>query len=158
INGTTATDSSHTLTLGQTYFVTVRATSGAGLQVTATSDGVTVDNTAPTVTGLPNDGTAADIDFQTSTTTLSANWAGVFADAESGISGYEWAVGSSPGGYDLLDFTTNGISGTTATATGLNLALGGKYFVTVRATNGAGVQSTATSDGVTVDNTAPYVF
>ena len=99
---------------------------------------------------MPNDGTAADIHFQTSTTTLDANWAGVFADSESGLSGYEWKVGTTPGGNELFDFTTTGISGTTATRTGLTLSPGQIYFVTVRATNAADLLSTATSDGVTV--------
>ena len=44
-----------------------------------------MDPTAPTVTGVPNDGSGADIDYQTSASTLSANWAGVFADADTGI-------------------------------------------------------------------------
>src|SRR5262249_18833691 len=111
-------------------------------------DAYTLDYSAPTVSGVPSDGPAADIDFQTSNTTLNANWAGVFADPGSDISGYEWKVGTTSGGNELFDFTTTGISGTTATATGLNLTPGQRYFVTVRATNGAGLQATATSDGV----------
>ena len=101
-----------------------------------------------------NDGTAADIDFQNSTTTLSSNWGGVFADLISGITGYEWAIGSASGATDVQGFTSVGTA-TSASNNSLTLISGQTYFVTVRATNGTGLQSVATSDGVTVDNTAP---
>ncbi len=153
---TTATNSSLSLTSGTTYYVTVSATNGVGLQSTATSNGVTVDNTPPTVTGIPNDGTGADINYQTSTTTLSANWASVFADAQSGITGYQWAIGTTSGGTNIQGFTSVGTA-TTATNSSLSLTSGTTYYVTVSATNGAGLQSTATSNGVTVDNTPPTV-
>ena len=89
------------------------------------------------MTGVPNDGLGADIDYQTSTTTLSANWAGVFADAESGITGYEWAIGTTSGGTNIQGYTSVGTS-TSATNSSLSLTSGTKYYVTVRATNGDG--------------------
>lgn len=154
---TSATRTGLSLTSGLTYFVTVRATNGVGLITTASTNGVTVDKSAPTVTGAPKDGSGADINFQTSTTNLSANWAGVFNDAQSGITTYEWKVGTTSGGSQLFDFTTEGISGTTAGRTGLTLVPGQTYYVTVRARNGAGLASTATSNGVKVDNSAVAV-
>jgi hypothetical protein len=108
-----------------------------------------VDTTPPTITGVPNDGVAADIAFQTSTTTLSANWAGVFADKESTVTNYEWKVGTTPGGSELFDFTPTGLM-TNATASSLTLTAGQVYYVTVRATNGVGQEVTATSNGVIV--------
>jgi hypothetical protein len=112
--------------------------------------GTFVDTTPPTVTGVPRDGlTAPDIDFQTSTTMLSANWAGVFADAQSGITNYEWKVGTTPGGSELFDFTPVGII-TSATDSSHTLTPGQVYYVTVRATNGVGLTTTATSNGVVV--------
>jgi len=48
--------------------------------------------------------------------------------------------------HQLFDFTTARITGTTATNSTLTLAQNVKYFVTVRATNGAGLQATATPD------------
>ena len=112
------------------------------------------DTTAP-VAGTVNDGLAADIDFQTSTTTITANWTG-FSDPESGITGYEWAIGTTSGGTDVQAFTSVGTA-TSATNATLTLSNGTKYYVTVRATNGAGLTNTATSDGVTVDTTPPVV-
>ncbi|MEI8374410.1 MAG: hypothetical protein WCJ35_16420 [Planctomycetota bacterium] len=155
---TSAMNSSLSLTAGTTYYVTTQATNGAGLQSTVTSNGIIAytDTTAPAVTGLPNDGTGADITYQTSTTTISANWAGVFADPESGISRYDWAIGTTSGGTDAQGYTSVGTA-TSATNNGVFLTLGTKYYVSVRSTNGAGLQSTATSNGVTVDTTAPTV-
>ena len=152
---TSATNSSLSLISGTEYFVTVRATNGSGLQSTATSDGVMVDATPPTATGVPNDGTGADIDYQSSTTTLSANWAGVFADAQSGVAGYEWAIGTTAGGTNILGYASVGTA--TSASGSFSLTSGTKYYVTVRATNGVGLQSTATSDGVTPDTSAPTV-
>jgi hypothetical protein len=148
ITGTSATNSTLSLTNGTTYYVTVRATNGAGLTNTATSDGVTVDSTPP-VAGMVNDGLAADIDYQTSTDTINANWSG-FSDPESGIAGYEWAIGTTSGGTDIQDFTSDGIIGTSATNSSLSLTNGTTYYVTIRATNGAGLSTGVTSDGVTV--------
>jgi hypothetical protein len=150
---TNATNSSVSLTNGQIYFVTVRATNGTGAQVTATSDGVTVDNSGP-VAGTVSDGNGADVDWQSSLTNISANWSG-FADAQSGITGYEWAIGTTSGGQQIQTFTNVGITGNVAIRSGLTLANGQIYFVTVRATSGTGAQVMASSDGVTVDTSGP---
>ena len=142
---TTASNTSLPLASGGIYYVTVRATNGAGLTTVVSSDGVKVDATPPSV-GTVNDGAGPDIDTQLSTTALSANWSGFF-DADSGVSGYEWAIGTVAGGTDVLPFTSVGTA-TSATRTGLSLLLGPTYYVTVRATNGAGLAGSATSDGV----------
>jgi hypothetical protein len=149
---TSASNSALSLTNGTTYFVTVRATNGVGLTVTATSDGVTVDTSAP-VAGTVNDGAGADVDVQTSTTTIQANWSG-FSDAQSGVAGYEWAIGTSAGGTQIQGFTSVGMS-SSASNGALPLANGTTYFVTIRATNVAGLTVTASSDGVLVDGSAP---
>jgi MYXO-CTERM domain-containing protein len=153
---TSASNAGLSLGVGTTCYVTVRATNGAGLTATATSDGVTVPvpDSTPPVAGTVNDGIAgADVDSQGSTTSLSANWSG-FSDPESGITRYDWAIGTAAGAGDVQAFTSVGTS-TAAAATGLTLANGTTYYVTVRATNGAGLTSTAVSDGVTVSVTTP---
>src|SRR5581483_7332459 len=133
------------------YRVTVRATNGAGLTSTATSDGVLVDATPPNVTGVPNDGAAADADLQASLATISANWAGVFADAETGIAAYQWKVHDDTAEADLFDFTTAGITGAAASNSSLSLTQGHTYRVIVQASNALDLTSTAISDGVTVE-------
>ncbi|MFN8035841.1 MAG: hypothetical protein U0V73_07905 [Acidimicrobiia bacterium] len=143
-----------TLSNGTTYYVSVRATDTVGNTSTvATSNGVTVDTTAPS-TGTVNDGLSADVTWQTSTSTVDANWTG-FADPASGIASYEYAIGTTSGGTDIVDWTSTGTA-TTVTKTGLALGNGTTYYVSVRATDQVGNTSTvATSNGVTVDTTAP---
>jgi N-acetylneuraminic acid mutarotase len=148
---TSTTASSLSLVQGTTYYVTVRATNGVGLQTTATSNGVFVD-TVPPVGGVVNDGRAADVDVQTSVTTIEANWSG-FSDAQSGIVGYEWAIGSTPGGQEIRVFESVGLmtqASTSAVDYVLALQNGQTVYVSVRATNGSGLATVAVSDGVQV--------
>ena len=107
---------------------------------------VTIDNTPPA--GTVDDGPGADLDAQDSATTVEANWPGL-VDPLSGVTLYEWAVGSTPGGTDLQDFTDVGTA-TTADNASLAFTGGDSFWVSVRATNGVGLQSTPISDGVTV--------
>ena len=102
------------------YYVVVKAIDFSGNSSDATdSDGVTVDTTSP-ASGVVNDGLGADIDFQSSTTAISANWSG-FEDNSSGVESYQWAIGLTPGGTSIQDYTDVG-SSTSATATGLVLS------------------------------------
>lgn len=112
------------------------------------------DLTAPDA-GVVNDGPGEDIDYQSSTSAVSANWSGFF-DWESGVKSYEWAVGTAPGRTDLSDFADAGPD-LYGSATGLSLAPGSTFYVTVRGLNDAGLGSVASSDGVTVDVTPPLV-
>jgi uncharacterized membrane protein YgdD (TMEM256/DUF423 family) len=149
ISGTPTTDGSYGFT------VTVQdSTTGPGAPYLGSQNyTIYVDGTPPTA-GSAADGPGADVDFQTSATTVSANWSG-FIDVESGIAGYRWAIGTTPGGTDVQPFTTVGnVPG--ASASGLSLTDGTTYFVSVRAFDQAGNQSpAAVSDGVTVDSTPP---
>ncbi|CAH1242631.1 Hypp6913 [Branchiostoma lanceolatum] len=65
---------------GHTYYVTVRATDHVGLQATATSAGLTIDTTPPSVTN-----TRVDVGgrYLMSTDVVSVNWDGLFFDLES---------------------------------------------------------------------------
>ena len=66
----------------------------AGLLTIAVSEeSITVDRSPPQA-GTVNDGSevGTDADFTDSTSQLCVNWEG-FSDAESGISGIQWAVG-----------------------------------------------------------------
>src|ERR1051325_8059842 len=74
------------------------------------------------------------------------------------IAHYEWAIGTTSGATNIQNYTTTGISGTTASASGLSLSNGQTYYVSVRAVDNLGqTGSAATSDGVTVDTTAPAI-
>ena len=56
----------------------------------------------------------------------------------SGIASYQWAIGTTAGGTDIQGYTSLGISGTTANATGLTLTSGTTYFVSIKALDVAG--------------------
>src|SRR5262249_42002803 len=130
------------------YTVHLRVTDNVGNVNTSTSTSFTIDTTAPTA-GTVNDGLGADIDFQTSTSALSANWSG-FSDSN-GIATYQWAIGTTPGGTQTQAFTN--VTQTSATAN-LSLSNGTTYYVSVRAIDSAGnVGAAATSNGVKVDTT-----
>jgi len=135
---------------GSKYYASVKATDKAdNVSVVKTGDGITIDVTAPTP-GTVNDGTGEDIATINSTTTLSANWTG-FSDANSGIASYEYAIGTTSGGIDTKNWTSNGLE-TTLTLTDLTLTYTNTYFVSVRANDNAGnVSNVAISNGVVVD-------
>jgi hypothetical protein len=94
-------------------------------------------------------GDMKDINCQPSNTTIAAQWER-FADAESTIAFFEWAVGSSPGADDVQPFIRLGAATATAMNPRLNLEVGSTYYSTVRATNYAGLSSTSTSNGVVI--------
>jgi hypothetical protein len=113
-----------------------------------------VDTTPPESPYSVSDGLGNDIAYTGSTTTLSAHWDSA-GDPESGIKAYWYAIGTTPGGNNVLNFTDNGIR-TAITVSGLTLTQGTTYYFSVKAENGAGVFSqVVSSDGQTVDTTAP---
>ncbi|MEW5946791.1 MAG: fibronectin type III domain-containing protein [bacterium] len=161
----------YTLKPGYTYNITawslaspsnLKDTSGNVLNPTGlnTSGSFTTssDTTAPTAPTYVYDGTGADEDLTTSTTQLSANWdAG--ADAESGIAAYYYAIGTTAGATDTKTWTNNGTA-LSITVSGLTLTASQTYYFSVKAVNGAGLESSVvSSDGITVqgDVTAPTV-
>lgn len=100
------------------------------------------DTTPPIMTSVE------DEKYTTSTTSLNASWSATEPDGT--IVRYDYAVGSFPGLADLKGWTSAG-NATSATIGGLNLAVGGTYFVSVRAVNDQQlVSDPVNSDGVTV--------
>ena len=153
-NVTTVTKTGLTLSVGQTYYFSIKAVNGVGLTGNATnSNGQTVvDTTPPSAPANVRDGTGTDISTTSSTTQLSANWDAA-TDAESGISGYQYAIGTSAGGTQTVNWTVLG-NVTTVTKSGLSLNNGQTYYFSVQAINGAGLTGTATnSNGQTVQTT-----
>lgn len=77
---------------------------------------------------------------------LSANWEN-FTDADSGISTYEYSIGTTEGGTDELTWTNAGMV-TSIEATGLNLRTSQIYYFNVRAIDDAGnVSEVISSNG-----------
>ena len=100
------------------------------------------DDSAPTSLVVTDDGA-----YTLNRTQFHAAWSA--ADPESGIAGYRYCVGSTPGGADLVGWTDTG--STSIVATVPEQPYGGRCYFTVKAQNGAGAWSSpASSDGITV--------
>ncbi len=113
-----------------------------------------IDTTPPTTPVVTDSGI-----YSTEPNTLRADWTSV--DPESGIASFEYAMGTTPGGTDLVGFTNAG-QATQMVRSGLPLANGTTYYWSVRATNAGGlVSDIGVSDGIKVDFTppaSPYVI
>lgn len=114
---------------------------------------VAIDFTAPAAVSTVNDGTGADIATTTNGTQLSANWTAT-TDANSGILRYEYAIGTSAGATNVVNWTSNGTA-TSVTRTGLTLTSGTTYYFSVRAVNNAGlISAVKSSNGQTYQASA----
>ncbi|NLN77242.1 MAG: PQQ-binding-like beta-propeller repeat protein, partial [Armatimonadetes bacterium] len=129
---------------GALYFFAVRARNGAGLwSEVGVSDGIGIDQTPPGAPEVIDEG-----EYTSSLTSLSARWLAI--DPESGISDYEYCIGTIPGGTDIVGWTSSD-GASHITHTGLNLTLDVTYYFTVRAMNGVGMWGpSGTSDGIVV--------
>jgi N-acetyl-anhydromuramyl-L-alanine amidase AmpD len=115
-------------------------------------ENINVDWTPPSVVDTINDGLAADIVFTNSATDLSANWS-ASVDTNSAIAKYWYAIGTTAGATDVVNWTDNWFN-RTVTHTGLTLVDGQTYYFSVKAENGAGLISAVyTGNGQTVDLT-----
>ncbi len=133
----------------------VRATDSTGNLESPTADYTWDIDTIPPAAGTVNDGPSQDIDQQSSLSQIDANWSG-FSDTGSGITQYAWAIGTSPGGTGIQNYTSVGTA-TQASATGLTLVAGTTYYVTLRAVDGALNDTEVASDGVIALPVAPTI-
>ena len=142
----------HNLINAQAYYVMVIAIDQVGnVSDTVSSNGVIADHENPAV-GL----VIRDKAF-TNTDTLYASWSG-FADSLSGITRYEYALGTSKGATDLVDWTDNGDSSKRNLALGILLKDASGYYVSVRAVDEVGNTSeVATSDVIMADFIPPAI-
>jgi hypothetical protein len=97
-------------------------------------------------TDIPMLTSSEDADYQNNTDELIVSWSG--SDAVSGISFYEYALGTTDGGTEEIDWTSTGTI-RVYTLTGLNLIEGTTYYLSVRATDIAeNVSDVFTGDGI----------
>ncbi|XP_066300263.1 uncharacterized protein [Branchiostoma lanceolatum] len=137
------------------YYATVKAYDFVGLSTIAVSQRVTIDITPPLRKDVKIDvgGT-----FHYSRESVSASWEGLFNDPQSGVAGYEWAVGSRPGHADIAPFNrTVDTKATTDPNEPLSLHEGHTYYVSVKAYNSAGLVAMATSSAVVVETSPPTI-
>jgi len=110
-----------------------------------------IDWTTPETLGLINDGIGGDVDAFNTPNEISGNWTN-FIDTNSNILNYWYAVGTSAGATNVVNWTNNA-NVSTFTASGLSLVVGTTYFVSVKAENGAGLLSTVvSSNGQTLES------
>lgn len=151
---TSVTRAGLSLTDGITYYFSVKAVNGVGVYSgVKSSNGQTVNTNSPTDIPYVNDGTGADIQYVSSLQHLSANWG--TSSHVSGITAYEYAIGTTRGGVDARNWTSVGLN-TSVTTTGLTFTEGLTYYFAVRALDGLGFYSASSvSDGQKVDTTSP---
>ncbi len=136
---------------GKSYVVSVRVTNGVGLKSIGTSAPIKVDITPPeglAITSL----TQINADNHANSIKFSFTHA---QDPESGITEHQFAIGTSRGSDDIIQWTKT--SNNKATIVNIPLSQGEPVFVTVKATNGAGLESEA-SQSITLqynDSTPP---
>ncbi|MBI3519319.1 MAG: T9SS type A sorting domain-containing protein [Bacteroidetes bacterium] len=111
------------------------------------SNTLNVDWTKPFASTLIKDGTSNDIDTTYAGTQLDLNYTAA-KDTNSGIATYYYAIGTTAGSQNVVTWTNNSLN-LSATKTGLSLVNNQKYFIMVKAINGAGLAGDSTvSDGV----------
>ncbi|MCL6549333.1 MAG: hypothetical protein K6T30_10555, partial [Alicyclobacillus sp.] len=139
---------------GGKYFIEVRAVyAGGTYSGVGESNGIVVETTPPEIV-LVDDGDWAG------TKGITLDW--VARDAESGLRSVEVMV-TAPDGTCLCDWRQIPLTVspfhliTDARGEPLALADGQAYFITVRATNWAGLKATRKTDGFTMDATPPPI-
>ncbi|HNQ68103.1 MAG TPA: N-acetylmuramoyl-L-alanine amidase [Bacteroidales bacterium] len=106
-----------------------------------------VDWTIPSTVLTINDYNSEDIDTTYILNQISANWT-ESSDINSGIIAYYYAVGTTVGGTDIIDWTNCGLD-TFFEDNSVNLIPETVYYISVKSENGAGLMSSVkTSDGV----------
>jgi hypothetical protein len=88
-----------------------------------------VDWTPPQVFTI-NDGVSTDVDTVYSNSTVFANWQAAI-DPNSGIQEYFYALGTTQGGTDIINWTSTG-QNTSITINGLNLTFGNTYYFSMK--------------------------
>jgi hypothetical protein len=113
-----------------------------------------VDDQIPS--GITYDGTSIGVDASFndgSLSSLSANWN--ITDGDSGIADFEYSIGTTSGGTDIVNWTSVGVS-TSQTASSLTLQTSQTYYFNIRATDVAGNQNIISSDGQYVSPTLSF--
>jgi len=107
-----------------------------------------IDVSMPSTPVVTDDG-----EYTSLTTQLHATWSA--SDSDSGIAEYQYGIGTTAGGTDVVGWTLAGVQ-TSVTKGGLSLVDGETYYFTVKAKNGVGLWSSAgNSDGITVNTNVP---
>ena len=137
---------------GTTYFFFVRAkNTWEHWSEVGISDGIIVYDNSIALTPIVTD----DGEYVFDVNQLHASW--ISSDPESGIIEYQYAIGTYPGGINIVSWSSRG-SNNEVTHNGLSLNSGTTYYFAVKARNGQGLWSEeGISDGITGDITPPNI-
>jgi subtilisin family serine protease len=95
-----------------------------------------------------------DYTYTTDFSKLAATWSA--SDPDTGIARYDYCIGTAPGLSDVIGWTNVG-NYTRIVQQGLSLVSGKKYYFTVRATNGIGMTSQASSSSILAVQSIPTI-
>lgn len=142
--------SDHDVVNGTTYYYVVRVVNTALQELDLTEEVAATpsDITAPSRPVVVDGGSCTPYRDR-----LFGSWSAM--DPESGIAAYQYSMGTSPGGSQVVNWTAAGTA-TEITRSGLQLNEGLTYYINVRAQNGAGAWSAVgSSDGILVSGDCP---
>jgi hypothetical protein len=109
-----------------------------------------IDASGP-IMGVVNDGGSEDVDLIETSTDFPLSWSGFDDGTGIGIESYEFSIGTTKGGVDILNFVNAGLVNTYSISS-LNLVHGELYCSSVKAVDKLGNWSAlASSDGFTLD-------
>ncbi|XP_061173567.1 uncharacterized protein LOC133182736 [Saccostrea echinata] len=138
---------------GYEYFILLMITNNAGLSTLVSSLAFVIDSSPPHE-GFVVDGneTGIDIDFQRNITHICSRWDG-FHDPHTELAYYEIGIGTTRDTNDVFPATSIGLLKEYCWAN--EFIPGEKYFTIIRACNKAGLCTSKSSNGVTLDNSPP---
>ena len=128
----------------------------AGNISTIANQDILIDWTVPNTIATINDGTSTDITVTTNATNLQANFT-ASKDTNSAVVDYLYAIGTTAGGTNIKNWTSNGTS-LNINSTGLSLVNGQTYYISVKAKNGAGLYSSVTTSNGQTYNLATNII
>lgn len=143
---TTSVIKGFNLPSGHTFYVSVKARYGvSGWSAPGVSLPLIADSTPPTTPLVLDDGSV-----QLDPSYIHATWTS--NDPEAGIEQYQYAIGTTPGGTDTLDWTAT--TDTSILVESPRITPGRKHYVSVKALSRSGLWSSAgVSDGIIIKPT-----
>ena len=130
--------------------INVTAKNSTGRESQPACASILLDTTPPTAPLVTDDGATTNY-----ISTLHAVWTA--QDPQTGISEYQYAIGTSSGGTDVVNWTSCGAQAE-ITKTGLSLVTGRTYYFSVKAKNSVGLWGgIGTTDGITLAQSAPSI-
>ena len=145
---TTITAKDLTLANSTTYYMSIRGKNNLGETSTVTSDGVTIDFESPTINAVTE--LKEDVDW------FGPNMPGhIFVDAtdNTGIAKYEFSIGTSKGGDEIIAWTASDSNSIAFNVK--DLAENTIYYSNAIVTDFVGYSTSATSDSFMMDFTSP---